>query len=33
MLNDMAVAARGEALEIIIVVLILGELLLSLIRK
>jgi len=32
-LNDMAVAARAEALEIIIVVLILGELLLSLARR
>ena len=32
-LNDMAVAARAEALEIIIVVLILGELVLSLIRR
>jgi hypothetical protein len=31
-LNDMAVAARAEALEIIIVVLILGELVLSLVR-
>jgi hypothetical protein len=31
-LNDMAVAARSEALEIIIVVLILGELVLSLMR-
>lgn len=32
-LNDMAVAARGEALEIIIVVLILSELVLSLMRR
>jgi len=32
-LNDMAVAARAEALEIIIVVLILGELVLSLARR
>ena len=32
-LNDMAVAARAEALEIIIVVLILGELVLSLMRR
>ena len=32
-LNDMAMAARGEALEVIIVVLILGELVLSLIRR
>jgi len=31
-LNDMAVAARSEALEIIIVVLILGELVLSLLH-
>lgn len=32
-LNDIAVAARAEALEVIIVVLILGELLLSLLRR
>ncbi len=32
-LNDMAVAARGQALEIIIVVLILSELVLSLVRS
>jgi hypothetical protein len=32
-LNDMAVAARSEALEIIIVVLILGELVLALLRR
>lgn len=32
-LNDMAVAARAEALEIIIIVLILGELVLSLVRR
>jgi hypothetical protein len=32
-LNDMAVAARAEALEIIIVVLILGELVISLLRS
>jgi hypothetical protein len=32
-LNDMAVAARSEALEIIIVILILGELVLSLLRS
>ena len=32
-LNDMAVAARAEALEVIIIVLILGELVLSLVRR